>query len=109
MTQVVAAFLGPGVSIDKDSFADLTDVPVKRVTFAPDGTGRLAVVFEGDLLPDVRAAVRRRMQATTPGEETLLSTLADAETPPSPTLAERVTALEARVATLSKLVLGDTD
>jgi hypothetical protein len=107
MTQVVAAFLGPGVSIHEESFTDLTDVPVKRVTFASDG--RLAVVFEGDLTVDARAAVRRRMQATTPAEETLLTTLADAETPPSPTLAERVTALEARVETLSKLVLGDTD
>jgi hypothetical protein len=107
MSDDVAAFLGPGVSVDEQSFTDLTDVPVKRLGFVNDG--RLAVKFDGDLPTEIRAAIRRRMEGTSLAAETLLATLADTATPPEPTLAERVTTLEARVDMLTKIVLGDTD
>jgi hypothetical protein len=48
----VAAFLGPGVSIHEESFTDLTDVPVKRIAFLPDG--RLGGHFDGDLPLETR-------------------------------------------------------
>jgi hypothetical protein len=80
---------------------------VKRIAFLPDG--KLGVNFDGDLPLETRLAVKRRMQATSPAEETLLTTLADAETPTAATTAQQLADLRARVDMLTKIVLGDTD
>ena len=70
---VVTARPAPGREIGPDTFADLTDVPVTEVAWAPDGF--LAVTFETDLTDAEAAAVRRRMISATTAEEELRTDL----------------------------------
>jgi hypothetical protein len=65
----VLARPAPGVVVDLDSFADLTSVVVKGVSWDPDGW--LRVRFDGDLTHDEVARVRRRMSSATVAEEDL--------------------------------------
>lgn len=102
---IVAAFVPPGVTVAADDFKDLTPIAVTKIAWLPDG--RLAVTFASDLATDVRAAVRRRMLATSATEEQLLGSLAG--TPWPTTTAQQIAYLKARVDALARIVAGDID
>ena len=66
---IVKARERPARSIDLDSFADLTPIPVSSIDWVADGV--LAVEFASDLTPAVASAVQQRIESRNLNEETL--------------------------------------
>lgn len=104
MSTLVRARMAPGRSLNADAFADLT--PSAFVTrWTSDGL--LEVEFADDLPPATTKAVRLRLWADNPGQETLMRNLAAvlAETPT--TSADRLARLERGVLGLIRLAVRD--